>query len=184
VPYLIDGYNLLHALGLIQGRAGPTGLEKARRRLLGLLKGAFADESGALTVVFDAANAPAGASETAEYHGIQVRYAVRQQQADDLIEMLIRTESVPRQLVVVSDDHRLQQAARRRRCPALGCLDFLEELDQRHRRLRPRLAEKEEKRPPLTQEDIQHWLAEFADLEADPRMKELFDPFDFKDLPT
>ena len=33
--YLIDGYNLLYAMGVIHGRLGPAGLEKARLRLLG-----------------------------------------------------------------------------------------------------------------------------------------------------
>ena len=54
--YLIDGYNLLHAMGVLRGRVGPTGLEKARRRLLGLLHGSYGDESCRVTVVFDAAN--------------------------------------------------------------------------------------------------------------------------------
>ena len=50
--YLIDGYNLLHAMGILHGRTGPTGLEKARLGLLGLLKGAYGDEASAVTVVF------------------------------------------------------------------------------------------------------------------------------------
>jgi predicted RNA-binding protein with PIN domain len=178
MSYLIDGYNLLHAMGLIRQRAGPAALEKARRRLLGLLKGAFRDEADSVTVVFDAARAPAGASEAEEWEGIHVRYAVRQPQADDLIEMLIRADSVPGRLVVVSDDHRIQQAARRRHCPTAGCVDFLETLERRQRKRRQRVAGEDGKRDSQTQQEVQHWLAEFADLNDDPRMKELFDPFD------
>jgi len=40
VAYLIDGFNLLHGIGVLRARVGPQGLEKARLRLLGLLYGA------------------------------------------------------------------------------------------------------------------------------------------------
>ena len=53
-----------------------------------------------------------------------------------LIEELIRNEASPRLLTVVSDDHRIQHAARRRGCVVLGCLDYYERLVQR----RPRTA--------------------------------------------
>src|SRR5205809_7364029 len=119
--YLIDGYNLLYAMGVLRNRAGPTGLQKARRGLLGLLRGAYGEEAAEVTVVFDAAGAPPGAAEEEHYQGIHVRYAIHQDQADDLIEALIRHHSAPRQLTVVSDDHRIQQAARRRQCTVQGC---------------------------------------------------------------
>ena len=59
--YLIDGYNLLHALGRLQTR---TGLEKARLRLLSRLHTAFGNESVHVTVVFDAAHPPPGATKS------------------------------------------------------------------------------------------------------------------------
>src|SRR5258707_1335531 len=102
--YLIDGYNLLHAMGALQGRVGPQGLEKARLRLLGLLRASYEDQASAITVVFDAAGAPPGSKEEQDFQGIQVRFAVHQKEADELIEDLIHHDSVPRQLTVVSDD--------------------------------------------------------------------------------
>jgi hypothetical protein len=172
--YLVDGYNLLYAMGLIRGQAGPTGLQKARLRLLGLLHGTYKDDSPTVTVVFDAAGAPPGADEEQDYQGIRVRFAVHNEQADDLIESLIRHDSAPRHLTVVSDDHRLQQAARRRQCVVLGCagyLDFLER--QRRRRPRPSGPGKPEH---LTEHEAQCWLHEFSDLENDPELRQLFDP--------
>src|SRR5438477_11517341 len=111
MSYLIDGYNLLHAMGLLGGRVGPTGLEKARLGLMGLLRAVYGEQAATVTVVFDAAHAPPGTPEAEDYQGIHVRFAVRQEQADDLIEALIHRESSPRQLTVVSDDHRIQRAA-------------------------------------------------------------------------
>src|SRR5262249_16598580 len=112
MAYLIDGYNLLYALGVLHDRMGPTGLRKARLRPLGLLRAALGpDEASAVTVVFDAAKAPPGVSAEEDYGGIHVRFAVHQEEADDLIEELIRHDSAPRNLTVVSNDHRIQQAA-------------------------------------------------------------------------
>jgi predicted RNA-binding protein with PIN domain len=177
--YVIDGYNLLYALGILADRVGPGGLEKARGRLLGLLAAGFGDECPAVTVVFDAAGAPRGARGQEEYRGLCVRYAVRYDEADDLIELLIRQSSAPRQLTIVSDDHRLQQSARRRDCKAQGCGEFLDWLALR-RRERQRQAAPPEKRETLSADETQHWLDEFAGLADDPNFKKLFEPFEFE----
>src|SRR5262249_26446922 len=118
--WIIDGYNLLYALGAMPERAGPGALENARQSLLGLLAGGFGDEAGCVTVVFDAAQAPRGVPAACEYRGVQVRFAVQQEEADDLIELLIRQSSAPRRLTLVSDDRRLKEAARRRDCSVQG----------------------------------------------------------------
>ncbi|MCI0458590.1 MAG: NYN domain-containing protein [Gemmataceae bacterium] len=177
--YLIDGYNLLYSMGILQGRVGPNGLEKARQRLLGLLAGAFGADASSVTVVFDAAGAPPGAPEALEYRGVQVRFAVRHDEADDLIELLIEQSSAPRQLTVVSDDNRLQQAARRRACQVQGCELFLDWLDGQ-RRPTPRPPVSPEKVEHLSESERKHWLTEFADLADDPDFKSLFEPFPFE----
>lgn len=183
MQYLIDGYNLLHAMGRLQTHAN---LEKARLRLLNFLATAMGDESSRTIVVFDAAHPPSGATEVQDFHGIQVRFAVRQEEADDLIEQLIRRESAPRKLTVVSDDHRLQKAARRRECPVMGCAEFLEALGPKKKRdlSAPSASEgnrKETASKPesLTPEETQHWLREFAGLENEKDYREVFNPFDF-----
>jgi predicted RNA-binding protein with PIN domain len=177
--YVIDGYNLLYALGISAGRAGPAGLEKARQRLLDVLADGFASDCDAVTVVFDAANAPWGARGQENYRGLGVRYAVRHDEADDLIELLIQEASAPRQLTVISDDNRLQQAARRRDCKAQGCNEFLEWL-RRQRQQRQRPAAPPEKREALSADETQRWLEEFAGLADDPAFKKLFAPYEFE----
>ena len=178
--YLIDGYNLLYAMGVMRNRAGPTGLQKARRGLLGLLRGAYGEEAAEVTVVFDAAGAPPGAAEEEHYQGIHVRYAIHQDQADDLIEALIRHHSAPRQLTVVSDDHRIQQAARRRQCTVQGCGDFLEWLERHRKERRQHSPESETKPEHVSERETERWLQHFRDLADDPAMKEVFGPFDFE----
>ncbi len=177
--YLIDGYNLLHAMGVARRRMGRDGLEKARQNLLGVLHGSFGTESANVTVVFDAAHPPPGAAAEMVHHGIHVLFAIGMAAADDLIEDLIRKASAPRHLTVVSDDHRLQKAAKRRHCVVSSCGDFLEELE---RRRRPPAAAPEEqpvKPTKVSREETQHWLKEFADLADDPAFKELQDPPEF-----
>ena len=179
--YLIDGYNLLHAMGVLGGRVGPQGLAKARLSLLGLLRGAMDKDASSVTVVFDAANAPPGAIDDQEHAGIHVRFALDHAQADDLIESMIRESPTPKQLTVVSDDRRIQKAARRGRCLAVGCLDFLEDLNQRRRQKRPSGSVPSEKAT-ATRKDTEDWIREFAHLDDEKEMKELFQPFDFGEV--
>src|SRR6266567_621411 len=118
MQYLIDGYNLLHQVGLLSGRVGPAKLEKARLALLGHLSGRLGAEAAKVTVVFDALRAPPGAADALEYQGIRV-FFTRCEEADDLIEEFIRSASAPKTLTVVSNDRRIRDAARRRRCPVV-----------------------------------------------------------------
>jgi hypothetical protein len=169
--YVIDGYNLLYALGLVHARMGPHGLEKARLALLGRLA---ASGEAAVTVVFDAGHAPPGAPAEQDHQGVRVLFALRRE-ADDLIEELIGQDSAPRGLTVVSDDHRVQQAARRRHCPVLGCLDFIEQLG----RPTPAAAPPEEapaKPSGVSREEAQHWLREFEELARDPKVRAELNP--------
>ena|SRR5579862_4707660 len=180
--YLIDGYNLLHAMGVMRPRMGRTGLERARGQLIGMLAGVYGADAKCVTVVFDAAAAPRDAEREQHHRGITVRFAVDEEEADDLIEQLIRKASVPKQITVVSDDHRIQQAAHRRRCVVMRCDPYLDWLDS-HRR-RPVEKKPTQDAPPkpegVSRSETQRWLREFADLADDPQMKELFEPFDFE----
>ncbi|MBI1914122.1 MAG: NYN domain-containing protein [Planctomycetes bacterium] len=181
--YLIDGYNLLHHVGLLSGRVGPTKLEKARRALLGHLSGRLGTEAANVTVVFDALRAPPGVDDALEYQGIRVLFS-RYEIADDLIEELIRRASAPKLLTVVSNDRRIRDAARRRRCPVAECVDFWESLHQRTPAPADPAVEGEPKRERVSRGEAEEWAKEFEDLGDDPDFKELFNPYDFDDPTT
>src|SRR5947209_3803505 len=169
---------MLYAMGVLSRRAGPHGLEKARLRLLGLLRATYGDGSSAVTVVFDAAHGPVGAPHEQDYEGIHVVFAAGSEQADDLIERIIKRASAPKNLAVVSDDRRIQQAARRRRCPVLGCMDYLDDLHRR--RLQARTSTERPAKPEgVSRDETQHWLKEFAELQDDPDWKALIEPPEF-----
>ena len=116
---LLDGYNLLHASGVF-GRAGRTSLESSREALLDWLGEILSEAQRArTTIVFDARDAPPGLPRSATKHGIRIEFAPRGTEADDMLEELIRSHSSPRSLTVVSSDHRLHRAARRRKAVAI-----------------------------------------------------------------
>src|SRR6266852_850781 len=105
--YLIDGYNLLHAMGLLRPKnTAPKALENARFDLLDRLCAFFGDGASNLTVIFDAERVPRRGQAALDYRGLHVQFALRQE-ADDLIEALIQSEASPKTLTVVSDDHRI-----------------------------------------------------------------------------
>jgi predicted RNA-binding protein with PIN domain len=178
--YLIDGYNLLHAMGLLGGKVGPRGLEKARQSLLGRLLDNHEPDAASVTVVFDAARSPRGTTPEEDYQGIHVCFAVNGS-ADDAIEDRIQREATPRQLTVVSDDRRLQQAARRRRCLVLGCMEYLDHVERLRQQKTPK-PEASAKPERVSTDETRHWLREFADLEHDPKLREALGP-DFREEP-
>jgi hypothetical protein len=110
---------------------------------------------------------------------VHVIFAVEQDQADDLIEQLIRKASAPKNLAVVSDDHRIQQAGRRRRCVVLGCQVYLVSLTKKRQERKGVPAQPIVKPQGISEEETRHWLKEFADLAQDPNLKELSDPYEF-----
>jgi hypothetical protein len=165
--FLIDGYNLIYARGGLQGRSGPHVLEKARLRLLGLLHGSHGDECGRVTVVFDAKHAPPGVDAEQDYQGIRVVFALTQDQADDLIEEMIRQASAPKKLTVVSDDRRIRTAAERRHCVAWKCDEYFDYLERRRStRAQPPPAADAGKPDRLSPEETQRWLEEFGNLDG------------------
>ena len=157
---LIDGYNLLHVTGL-SGR-GP-GLQGSREALLRFLAATIEpSERPRTTIVFDAAGAPPGLPRVVSRDEMTIRYASDYDDADELIEELIAAHHVPRSLLVVSSDHRLQRAARRRRATFVDSdIWFAEALRRRERSRRP--ASKAAKPPGnLTEQEVAYWLAEFT----------------------
>lgn len=116
IELLVDGYNVIFECGLTGRMDHPRALENGRFRLLRTLarKRNEAEREQTL-VVFDAKLRPFRGSPAAmKVAGIDVRFAVNHDEADAMIEELIRQHSAPRQLTVISSDHRLQRAARRR----------------------------------------------------------------------
>jgi predicted RNA-binding protein with PIN domain len=164
--FLVDGYNLMYALGILLGKTTPRGLEAARLRFLEILSNGHGDESSLVTVVFDAKQAPLSLAAEQSYRGLHVLFAVTQDQADDLIMELIRQTSEPRKLTVVSDDRRIRTASQRRHCVTWSCDDYLDYLERRPTSSPHRSPAQEPGKPePLSHDETLHWLIEFGGLD-------------------
>ncbi len=181
--YLIDGYNLIHALGLIDRPIVPHSLEQSRRRLLDFLKASFAESEAAhITIVFDAKRAPPRVARQQTVHGMHVQFAPKKQSADDLIETLIDEHPRPLRLIVISNDMRLQQAAQRRGARAWTDAALLDFLERRSTAAQPSESPADERQPDaMSDADKEHWRKEFEGLEHDPELKEFFEIDRFED---
>src|SRR5262249_42511713 len=147
--YLIDGYNLIHGIGLLPPRVGPGGLEKARRALLGLLKGSFGDGASAVTVVVDASRAPAGAEVAEIYHppGPPPTCAGGQRTRDKFSESSPRRAGAPRPLPSFPDPPPQKTAPRPRHAQFRGWGVSLHSPAKRRQKAHPKPAapEKQER---------------------------------------
>ncbi|MEX2113585.1 MAG: NYN domain-containing protein [Pirellulales bacterium] len=160
---VIDGYNLLHASGILGRGIGPGGLERSRVALLNfLVESLEARELAAATVVFDAREAPPGLPRSITHRGIRVRFADQGGDADEMIERLIQADTAPRRLVVVSSDHRLHRAARRRKARAIDSdVWYAEVLRKRIGRERHATGTAKPAGPP-SEVEVQYWLRRFG----------------------
>src|SRR3990172_4944849 len=129
MPLLIDGYNLLHVSGIFGQGSALTELHRSREALLAFLATSIGPaERPHTTIVFDAAGAPPGLPQTLLHDGITVHFARDYADADAMLEDLIAACDTPRSLTVVSSDHRVQRAARRRRAKAVDSERWFAEL--------------------------------------------------------
>jgi len=132
-PYLIiDGYNLMHECGLARRTYAKGQLQRCRSQLVRFLAQHLTGrERERTTIVFDAGEAPPGLPRQSSADGMTVCFASPGKEADDTIEELIAAHSAPRQIRLVSSDHRLQRSARRRRGAFVDSDKFAAELERR-----------------------------------------------------
>ena len=158
MPFLFDGYNVYHAaIKLSEEWSGITPgtlcklITEDMQRL-----GDFA------TVVFDGTPGP-GRSDEVEPRGyVKILYSGGGKDADTLLEKLIKKNTAPRRLFVVSSDNRLCRAARRRRSISLKSIEYLLSMLQRIEAPAPKPREPREKRTGVPQGELNQWLELFG----------------------
>ena len=183
--WLIDGYNLMHAAGAIDGRESRRELfQRKRRRFLCDLADALGPERcRQTTVVLDASTPPGDFPIKTVYQGLNLIFALGDENADARIEALIAAHSAPKSLTVVSSDRRIRRAAQRRRARSLSADEFLDLLERFQTAKRHEMPSRNPATPrsldrdsPLSAEEAALWLAEFGELDAAPETKEAFGP--------
>jgi predicted RNA-binding protein with PIN domain len=144
--YLIDGYNLLYALGLARKNGGRAAWGRARRIMLDWLADRHGATAGDVIVIFDAQNSLGGVVEES-HRGLRV-LRDRGRTADDMIEDLLREEKSPETLTVVSNDGRVREAATRRGAHVRKCNEYLDEL------LGPKKSDTKRPADPAAEKDV------------------------------
>lgn len=158
---LIDGYNLLHATDLFGGGAEASALEGSRTALLEFLADRLSErEQQDTRIVFDAAGAPAGLPKAWRHAEISVLFARDYPDADAMLEHLIEQEPAPKQLLVVSSDHRVQRAARR---AGAGWIDSSTWYVELRRRSAPADLPDAKQISPRDVGDTAYWVARFSE---------------------
>jgi uncharacterized protein len=161
VEYLIDGYNLLHAMGWAP-KPGGMSLERSRLRLVEWLSTLLGAQSADVVVCFDAIHGR-GPTIEAVHRGIRMRYALGET-ADDLIEKIIADHHRPAHLAVVSNDHRIQQAARRRGATVLTCGEYVDRItEKRITTAEPEPVKIAEKPDVPSSAEVDDWLKRFGE---------------------
>jgi predicted RNA-binding protein with PIN domain len=110
LTYIVDGYNVLHAL--FPGMTGAD-LDDHRRWLTGQLAGFAAMKDARVTLVFDAHDKPSPACEQVPGTRVEVCFAGGRFTADTLIARRIAEQPADATIVVVSADQEVQRTASR-----------------------------------------------------------------------
>jgi predicted RNA-binding protein with PIN domain len=162
---LIDGYNLLHATDIF-GEAGPgTDLHRSRLALLNFLAKSISErERPQTTIVFDAAGAPPGLPRTMSHEGMTIHFAPRHSDADEMIEDLLEKHAAPRTLLVVSNDRRVQRAARHRGASYIDSGQWYADLRAAARETRQQ--ESSDPRPAGNPGDVKYWVEQFKEFQS------------------
>ncbi|MBI1374993.1 MAG: hypothetical protein GC159_19930 [Phycisphaera sp.] len=159
--FVIDAYNVLHCSHLLPDAhtmISATGLA----RLLDAYD--VPPHRGGAIVVADGSRKPDDERE-ATFDRVRLIFPGPGRDADSVIEGFIESDSGPRGLVVVSNDRRLQRAARRRRAEIWTSEQFMLRL--------ARVLESAAGKPPSSEAtpgamgDAEHWMRQFG-LTGDP----------------
>src|SRR5439155_18149024 len=134
-----------------------------------LLKHLRPDEIARATVVFDATHPPPDASCEQNVQGLAVFFATAPGDADEFIERWLQRHPSSSHVTLISSDHRLQRAAKRRHATPIESEQFIEELLRRESSSDATpLARRQAVDPKTTRrlrpEEVDAWLAEFGDI--------------------
>lgn len=158
MPVIIDGYNLLRLVEKVSETQTLTDVAMCR------IVSDYLRHIGQIgEVVFDGI----GPREKAVFQNLpnlEVTFSGSQTEADSVIETRITANTAPKRLIVVSSDHRIQNAALKRKAVSLKCEVFWAEMMQTLAKVlrKRKLAEPLEKRQGITEAETEYWLKVFG----------------------
>ena len=165
IRIIIDAYNLIFQCGLQpKSLDSPLALHRTRQRLVQELALRIEEsQRHEVMMVFDAKNPRGYSTPDLATQGFRIAFARDYEDADTMVIELIQKHSQPRQLTIVSNDHRIQTAATRREATAIDADVWFDQLELAADR--PAAPGKQDK-PKVTFSDAetQKLIEEFSDL--------------------
>ena len=159
---LIDGYNLIKASQLFQGRG--DSLKRARHRLQQALAAYSRRADKHITLYYDGTGESPNATSTSGPH-VAIEFSRYPQRADDLIAQAVAKKHGAKWLRVISSDRAVQRCAARHKIRSTCSEDFLDELTgpiQAPNEPAPTPArDGTESHPPINPSELDHWEAVF-----------------------
>jgi len=169
---LIDGYNLLFAIGLLPSRnANPRALQRARESLITLLASRTPDSKRkGIWWVFDSADAPKDLPGSLQIHGMTVYFSRGWVSADEMLQTIIGQHPSPKAMTVISSDHAVQRKAIARGATVFDSEDWEHAMETWLARGAPRESHREnpsmeESKPgdtPVSTDERNEWLRRFG----------------------
>ena len=183
---LIDGYNLLHQSDLMGRGKGADWLRSARRRLIATVGQHLpAERLQEVAIVFDRHSKKPIEGVQRDRSGIAVYYAINHPEADDLIEELIAQHPHAKTLTVVSSDHRLQTAAKRRGATFVDSDVWYDKLVAgKYVSLEPSQCNEAVPKPdrPLSDEELDAWMEKFEADKIEKQFQQGYEDRPFADV--
>jgi predicted RNA-binding protein with PIN domain len=155
MPFIIDGYNLLHFIQEASEGFGAITDVQLCRVISGYLK--LIDEKG--EVIFDGTG-PRDKGAFDNISNLEVFFTGLRSDADTVIEDKIKASTAPRRLTIVSSDRRLRDAAKKRRATVVKSQVFWDNVQKRLSR-KTKVKEPLAKREGLSEGETEQWLKIF-----------------------
>jgi predicted RNA-binding protein with PIN domain len=153
---IIDGHNLLHSIVKLSDEAESINDVKLCWIISRYLRAIRKQGK----IIFDGTG-PRDKSQFDNIANLEVLFAGLGSDADTIIENMIKANTAPKRLSIVSSDRRLREAARTRRATAVKSEVFWDNLQKQLKRKKP-VKEPEAKRVGLSESETRQWLEFFG----------------------
>jgi uncharacterized protein len=161
--FLIDGYNLWWNTGEFGPDNDDGTLQGARDSLTHWLVTTLPTNLRKKTViVFDAKNPPPNRRFLFDHSGLTIHFAVGYPDADTLMEEYILIHHAPRNLTVVTSDHRIQRAAKRKRATTTDADRWARQIQHQFQDTDGKQANKSKPNPALSDHEVIGWMKGFG----------------------
>ena len=158
MPFIVDGYNLLHSI-----QKNTEGAESINEVQLCHIIGRYVRILGdKAEIIFDGVGPPEKTPFENVYN-TEVIFSGAGTDADTIIENKINANSAPKRLIIVSSDLRIRKAAKTRKAASLKSEQFWTDLQKKIDRKRT-VKEPAQKRNGLSESETKQWL-KFFDIE-------------------